>query len=242
MKLYIVRHGDPDYAADCLTERGRREAELLADRLEKLDFAAIYVSPLGRARETAQATLGRLGRQGETKDWLREFAPRRFDPDAGRETVIWDWLPQSWTSEKAFYDREGWMHVPVMEASGVPAEAKWVYDGLDEVLAKHGYRHEGDIFRAEKPNRDGILFFCHFGVECVMLGHLLGISPMPLWHGTCALTTSVTTLVTEERREGIASFRMISFGDISHLTAAHQEPSFSARFCETWDCAEERHD
>lgn len=75
MKLYIVRHGDPDYAADCLTERGRREAELLADRLEKLDFAAIYVSPLGRARETAQATLGRLGRQGETKGWLREFAP-----------------------------------------------------------------------------------------------------------------------------------------------------------------------
>ena len=178
MKLYIVRHGDPDYAADCLTERGRREAELLADRLEKLDFAAIYVSPLGRARETAQATLGRLGRQGETKEWLREFAPRRFDPDAGRETVIWDWLPQSWTSEKAFYDREGWMHVPVMEASGVPAEAKWVYDGLDEVLEKHGYRHEGDIFRSEKPNRDSILFFCHFGVECVMLGHLLGISPM----------------------------------------------------------------
>ena len=30
MKLYIVRHGDPDYAADSLTERGQWEAELLA--------------------------------------------------------------------------------------------------------------------------------------------------------------------------------------------------------------------
>ena len=242
MKLYIVRHGDPDYAQDALTERGKREAELLAERLEKLDFAAIYVSPLGRARETAEITLRRLGRQGETKEWLREFAPRRFDPDLDRETVAWDWLPQRWTEEKAFYDREAWMHVPVMASAGVPAEVRWVQEGLDEVLAKHGYRHEGDLFRAARPNRDSIVFFCHFGVECVLLGQLLGISPMPLWHGTCALTTSVTTLVTEERRQGIASFRMISFGDVSHLTAAGQEPSFSARFCETWDCRDERHD
>ena len=242
MKLYIVRHGDPDYAADSLTERGQREAELLADKLAKLDCAAVYVSPLGRAKETAEASLRRLGRQGETKEWLRGFAPRRFDPDAGRETVIWDWLPQRWTAEKDFYDREKWMHVPVMEEAGVPAEAQWVYDGLDEVLAKHGYKREGEIYRALRPNRDSIVFFCHFGVECVILGHLLGISPMPLWHCTCALTTSVTTLLTEERRRGIASFRMNAFGDVSPLTAFGQEPSFSARFCETWDCAEERHD
>ena len=242
MKLYIVRHGDPDYVSDSLTERGRKEAELLADRLEKLDFTAIYVSPLGRARETAEATLRRLGRQGETKDWLREFAPRRFDPDLGRECVIWDWLPARWTAERAFYDREAWMHVPVMAEAGVPAEARRVHDGLDGLLAQHGYVRDGDLFRAERPNRDSIVFFCHFGVECVLLGHLLGVSPMPLWHGTCALTTSVTTLVTEERRQGFASFRMLSFGDVSHLTAAGQEPSFSARFCETWNCAEERHD
>ena len=242
MKLYIVRHGDPDYALDSLTERGRREAELLAEKLETMDFAAVYVSPLGRARETAEATLRRLGRQGETKEWLREFAPRRFDPDIGWETVAWDWLPQSWTREKAFYDRDAWMHVPVMEEAGVPAEARWVAAGLDEVLAKHGYIREGEVYRAERPNRDSLLFFCHFGVECVMLGHLLGISPMPLWHGTCALTSSVTTLVTEERRQGIASFHMCCFGDVSHLTARGQEPGFSARFCETWDCAEERHD
>ena len=129
---------------------------------------------------------------------------------------------------------------PTKQTQNVRADAG--FDGLDEVLLNHGYRHEGDLFRAERPNRDSILFFCHFGVECVILGHLLGISPMPLWHGACALTTSVTTLVTEERRRGIASFRMCGFGDVSHLTAAGMEPSFAARFCETWDCAEERHD
>ena len=195
-----------------------------------------------RRSQRRDANAVRWAGGGEVKAGPGAPPPRRFDPDAGRETVIWDWLPQRWTAEKDFYDREKWMHVPVMEEAGVPAEAQWVYDGLDEVLAKHGYKREGEIYRALRPNRDSIVFFCHFGVECVILGHLLGISPMPLWHGTCALTTSVTTLLTEERRRGIASFRMNAFGDVSHLTAFGQEPSFSARFCETWDCAEERHD
>ena len=63
---------------------------------------------------------------------------------------------------------------------------------------------------------------------------------MILWHGFCAAPTSVTTLVTEERREGIAYFRMGSFGDISHLYAAGEEPAFAARFCETYDNLDER--
>ncbi len=85
------------------------------------------------------------------------------------------------------------------------------------------------------------MFFCHFGLECVLLGHLLNVSPMVLWHGTCAAPTSVTTLNTEERREGVAYFRMAAFGDISHLYAAGEEPAFAARFCETFaDFKEER--
>ena len=51
MKLVIVRHGDPDYAKDHLTEKGKREVELLADRLVKNPAKAYYVSPLGRAKQ-----------------------------------------------------------------------------------------------------------------------------------------------------------------------------------------------
>jgi probable phosphoglycerate mutase len=79
-------------------------------------------------------------------------------------------------------------------------------------------------------------------VECVLLGHLLNISPMALWHGFCAAPTSVTTVVTEERREGIASFRVTAFGDISHLYAANQPPAFAARFCETYHTPGQRRD
>lgn len=40
MRLLFIRHGDPDYEHDTLTEKGEREAELLADRLqsEKMDY------------------------------------------------------------------------------------------------------------------------------------------------------------------------------------------------------------
>ena len=242
MKLYIIRHGDPDYEKDTLTERGWREAELLANRLEKLDISDFYVSPLGRARDTASVILKRLGATAETKEWLREFPPRRWDPESGLERPMWDWLPSQWTEIEAYYDRYAWMHTPVMVQAGVPAEYEKVRLGLMEILAKRGYVRTGNMFSANRSNRDSVAFFCHFGVECVILSILLGISPMPLWHGTCALTSSVTTLVTEERRSGTAYFRMCGFGDVSHLYAADVEPSFSARFCETYDNMQERHD
>ena len=242
MKLLIIRHGDPDYEKDSLTETGWREAELLANRLKTMDIAAFYVSPLGRAKDTASPTLNQMHRSAETLDWLREFPLHRMDADIGRQTPLWDWLPGTWTKEPRFYDKDAWYRVPVMEQAGAEEEYRRVTAGLDALLERHGYRRNGMIYDAVRPNRDTIVLFCHFGLECVLLSHLIGASPMVLWHGTCAAPTSVTTVITEERRQGIASFRMSSFGDVSHLTAAGEEPSFSARFCETWDCREERHD
>lgn len=56
MKLLIVRHGDPDYSIDSLTEVGRKEAEFLAERLAAVETAAYYVSPLGRAKDCIYRT------------------------------------------------------------------------------------------------------------------------------------------------------------------------------------------
>ena len=78
MKLMIVRHGEPDYSIDSLTPKGWREAELLAKRLSKLDIKDFYVSPLGRAQDTASFTLKKMGRQAKVLPWLHEFdAPMR---------------------------------------------------------------------------------------------------------------------------------------------------------------------
>lgn len=99
----------------------------------------------------------------------------------------------------------------------------------------------GVHYAAERPNRDTLAFFCHFGLSGVLLSHLFHLSPVALLQHYAAAPTSVTTVYTEEREQGIAQFRCAGYGDVSHLYAAHEPPSFSARFCETFDSAGERH-
>lgn len=233
MKLVIVRHGDPDYEKDSLTPQGFKEADLVADRICKLDVKAFYCSPLGRAKDTAKPTLERLGRKAKTLSWMREYEGKvKLN---GEVKTAWDRLPREWTENPDYYDFEKWIKTPLMQSHNVPKTYKRVCKGIDKILLDHGYRHEGKHFVVENSNHDTIVLFCHFGVEAVILSHIFGCSPMVLWHNFVALPTSVTTLITEEREEGIAVFRTQQFGDVSHLYAAGEEPSFAARFCECFE-------
>ncbi|WP_354643778.1 histidine phosphatase family protein [Kitasatospora camelliae] len=58
--LYLARHGEalPDESG--LTDRGRRQAELLGDRLRDIPFTAVHHGPLPRAAQTAQLIASRL--------------------------------------------------------------------------------------------------------------------------------------------------------------------------------------
>ena len=243
MKLLIIRHGDPDYTIDSLTQKGRQEADFLAQRLKKAQIGAVYVSPLGRAKDTALPTLKEIGLTAVECPWLREFDTHIWRPDvADCQKIAWDWLPKDWTAEERFFAYDRWAQPKAMAEGKVKQEYDWVINGLDEVLKHHGYVRENHYYRAVHANNDTIAFFCHFGVECVLLSHLLNVSPMVLWHGMCAAPSSVTTLITEERRKGIAYFRMNGFGDISHLYANDEAPAFAARFCECFDNVDERHE
>ena len=53
-----------------------------------------------------------------------------------------------------------------------------------------------------------LVFFCHLGVMFTIMGHLLGMSPVQLWHNFYVAPTSVTILNTEERLENQAMFRV----------------------------------
>ncbi|MBR3569463.1 MAG: histidine phosphatase family protein [Oscillibacter sp.] len=241
MKLLIVRHADPDYENDCLTERGAEEARLLAEYLRDVPINAAYTSPLARARLTAEPVMKAKGMEAQVCDWLREFDAQVVRPDTGAPGIVWDWLPQDWTAVDDFYAPNTWARPAVMRNGDALEKYRAVCEGLDALLSSHGYRREGRLYRAEKPNHDTVALFCHFGAEAVMLSHLLSVSPMPILHGFCALPSSVTLVYTEERREGIASFRISEFGALSHLRKAGVEPSFSARFCECFS-DDARHD
>lgn len=231
MEIYIVRHADPDYKNDSLTEKGRREAELLSERLKKIDFKQAYISPLGRAQLTAKFTLDKTNTPSETMPWLREFEGTVKTGLLKREQC-WDRVPAYWTQYDEYYDYNKWLDVDMMKKGDVERHYKKVCEGIDKIIADHGYIHDGRIYRAVKPNADKIVLFCHFGVEAVILSHIFNVSPMILWHNFRALPSSVTRLVTEEREEGIAMFTALYFGDVSHLYAGDEEPSFQARFCE----------
>lgn len=241
MKLLLIRHADPDYERDALTPQGQREARLLADYLREVRIDAAYVSPLGRARLTAEPVLNAHGLTPQILDWLREFDPLITRPDRDAPGIVWDWLPQDWTAVDDFYSVDTWTRPEIVRGSDAAEKFREVCDGLDALLKRHGYRREGRLYRADASNHDTIALFCHFGVGCVILSRLLGVSPMILWHGFCAAPSSVTLIRTEERREGIASFRVGEYGAVPHLRRANLEPSFSARFCECFS-DDTRHD
>lgn len=257
MRILLIRHGDPDYINDCLTEKGRREASLLADLMEKETVKDFFVSPLGRARETASYTLKRLKRTAEEKDWLREF-PAKLEvedsvwlqkayPDTRKEDgrfqtrIVWDMLPAFWKEDPAYQTPEGWRNTEVAAHSDLNQAYGRVAAGIDDLLERYGYIREGHLYRTEKGNRDTIACFCHFGVSCVILSHLWNVSPFVLWHSLAMAPTSVTELYTEERQKGTAVFRASRIGDLSHLYAGREPASFSARFCETYESRDERH-
>lgn len=234
MKILIIRHGEPDYSIDSLTPKGWREAELLADRLCKARIDDFYVSPLGRARDTAKATLKRMGRQAETLPWLEEFRGRMMNPKNGRNEIPWDLMPQYWTNQPELYDRESWRDNRLYHTGNVQAVYEEAAEGLDALLARYGYTRDGAMYRCADNGETTLALFCHFGIAMAMLSHLMGVSPAVLWHGVILPTSSVTTLVTEERVKGQVWFRCMQMGDTSHLYAAGEPLSKAGLYSEVY--------
>ncbi len=237
MKLMFIRHAEPDYAHDSLTKKGRREAELLSKRICQLpNIKAFYVSPLGRAQETARYTLEKLDRHAEVMPWLREFGGLIIDPETGKNRLCWDLRPRIWQPRNALHGADTWLDDPMMQSVNAPQVWQDVTAGLDELLAHHGYtRGEGTIYHCEDNRPDTLVFFCHFGITVACLAHLLGISPMVLWHCFSCQPSSVTTLITEERTKGEVVFRCMQLGDLGHLYAGNEPYSTAALFAECFD-------
>ena len=82
LELYFVRHGETEWNVENrlqgrldspLTERGIKEARLLAERLAQLPFKAAVSSPSTRAVETAKILIGMRGIPLYTDERLMEI-------------------------------------------------------------------------------------------------------------------------------------------------------------------------
>lgn len=258
MRILLVRHGEPDYDRDTLTEKGCREASLLAQAALSMCIDDCYVSPLGRARDTAARSMKVLGKEAQILDWLTEF-PAKADlnmskelseafPDSSKEdnryelqNIIWDMVPSYWTEHPEYMDLNAWKQSAVAKSGDAVHIYESVCRELDLLLSSYGYMRKGRHYQVTRENTRTIACYCHFGIICALLSHLLNVSPFILWHGIALAPASVTEIVSEERQQGIASFRALRIGDISHLYAGQEPPSFAARFCEIYSNKEQRH-
>lgn len=234
MKIVFIRHAEPDYSIDSLTERGWQEADILADRIAALKADAYYCSPLGRAKDTAKESMRRLKREYTVLDWLEEFPARVKDPVTGEDRIPWNFLPSYWTEYDDLYDAEKWFDVPIMKESHVREAYDRICRGLDSLLLEYGYRREGRIYRTEKGSDKVIVIFCHMAMQLTALAYLTGLPVLPLWQNFFVAPTGITVVATEEREKGIASFRCKMMGDISHLYSKDEPVSDSGFFNEVF--------
>lgn len=221
MRILLVRHAEPIYEIDSLTKKGFREAEYLGYRAKSWEVDDIYVSPLGRARDTVVPIEKAIGKKAVILDWLREFNVP-IDEKYGTEGGIpWDFKPSFWTKIDTLYHKDEWYKNMPMEKSGDKPSIEEVYlstcEHLDELLKGYGYCREGNVYKVSGESDVTIVMVCHMGISFIMLSHLLGIPFVPLIQGFLLPTSSVSILNTEEVEEGIASFRCQCLGDVKHL-------------------------
>lgn len=220
MRLYIIRHADPDYPNNTITEYGHKEAQALADRLSREDLDRIYCSPLGRARDTARYTADRISCEPVIEEWTRELAVPGVPMGDWGKLTIWDMPGEVIRGQETYPAHDDWHQLPYIDQTEICALVEDVRAASDAFLARHGYEREGGRYRCVRPNRERVAVFCHGGFGLVWLSHLLEI-PLPLmWSGFWLPPSSVTTVLMEQRSDEWAVPRCFGLGDISHLYAA----------------------
>jgi probable phosphoglycerate mutase len=211
METILIRHGDPDYANDTLTEEGHRQAGLLAERLANARIDAIYCSPLGRARMTMEYAAKKIGIEPVICDWLRETGGKKI---AGKHP----WLvpPHMILGQPDLPSLSNWARDEELYGASVLPHMKRVADGFDTLMGEYGYRREGNLYRVVTPCDKRLAFFSHGGFTLTLLSHLLHMPPHIAYAHLELHTAAVTRLAWQES-DGWASPRMVLFNDRWHL-------------------------
>lgn len=218
MRLYLVRHADPDYERNTITAAGHLEAQALARRFAREGLDCIYSSPLPRAVETMQYTADALQITPQIIEWTTELTDWRLDQKWGAKFAF-DLAGEVIRGCEQLPSHHTWHLTTPLDDPLFQEQFSALKQNSDAFLAQHGYQREGGLYRCLQPNRLKIAVFCHNGFGLTWLAHLLEI-PVPLiWAGFWLAPSSVTTILFEERSPEWAVPRCLNVGDVSHLYA-----------------------
>lgn len=218
MKIFLIRHAEPDYPNNTITAAGHLEAQALASHLHEIGVDRIYSSPINRAVHTMQYTADRLGIEPGTEPWTRELGWSAPDEQGGRPIAAWNIPGETVRASRPYPGHETWSErAPYREYADHYETLK---RDSDAFLGRHGYVRENGRYRIQSSNRETIAVFCHLGFGLTWLSHLLEL-PFPLvWSAFYLPPSSVTTILFEERSELWAIPRCTGLGCVAHLHKA----------------------
>ena len=224
MRLYIIRHADPDYPNHTITATGHREAEALSRRMQTLNLTGIFSSPMDRAVHTMRYTAARFPHiQPVTLDWTKELEDLMFRNDAGQTIAAWDIAAEEVFGSGEIPDRMNWHKRACYDRIDASHVFERVQAASDQWLASLGYLREQATYRCKDGDERNYAVFCHGGFGLTWLSHLLQLPPSVVWSGFWLPPSSVTTILFEQRSQGRAVPRCIGLGDVSHLYEAGLE-------------------
>ena len=222
MLLYIVRHGDPIYETDSLTERGMLQAEAVAKRMAASGINQIFSSPMGRARMTAEPTCRLLGLDYQIEEWAHEIEDERLTPfPDGKLKSITD-------VQNTYYRENGNIHLSydrTYECQGINQSrmreaVNYIEQNGKDFLERLGYREENGVYRILRDNEDRVALFCHAAFARAWMSVLLHIPLHVVWSSFSYTHTGVTVLEFANNENGVTAPRCLCFSDMSHLFAA----------------------
>lgn len=228
MLLYIIRHGDPVYETDSLTEKGKRQAAALAKRLAGTGIGKIYSSSAGRARETARPACELLGLDCLIEDWMNEaYAWREFTLEDGRGNRAWvfDALKNTqFKTDEIIALGEKWYEAKCFASSGAKEGYARIRRCSDDFLARLGFVREGRVYKiadkAAAADAVRAAVFCHQGFGLVWLSYLLAIPPHLFWPNFDVTHAGMTVLEFKDSEDGYTAPKCLCLSDTSHIYEA----------------------
>jgi len=223
--LYIIRHADPIYSPDSLTELGHKQAEALAQRLAVHGLDRAYSSPNMRAQMTAKPACDLLGIEYEIENWMsedlawRDFACE-FDDGSGR--YLWAFYRQN---TKIKYDETikpggKWHESKYFEKTNAEKGYRRIADCSDDFTERLGYKRENGMYKIICGNDEKVAAFCHAGFGTTWLSYLLDISPHIFWTSFDISHSGVTILEFVNYEDGYTAPKCLCLSDISHIYKA----------------------
>lgn len=217
MNIYFIRHANPDYATDSITELGKEQAQKLSDATKSWKIDEVYQSSMGRAQQTTAYCLKNWNLKPETKDWLKELCWGDTKGDAYASDSPWTINDRLIETTHSYPQGESWKTIPELQQDRLIQDIETRCQAFDDFLKEQGYIRKGQLYNAENPNSKNIAFFCHGGLSSALIAHALNI---PFWQfiaHTGLQVTSISKISFSETKGSFETAKLAYLNDAKHL-------------------------